>query len=397
MVELMIPPVITSIDGEILEEARKIREDLHKNPELAFQERRTAGMVAKYLHALGLEVVSEGVAGTGVVGLLRGERPGRTVALRAELDALPIREKTGLPWASISEGEMHACGHDGHMAVLLAAARVLAGRREALQGIVKFIFQPGEERGGGARKMVEAGVLDNPKVAGIFALHARPQIRAGEIELDLVPGAASNPFEIRIIGKGCHAAYPHMGIDPIPIGCLIVNSLQQVVSRQVPPFKRAVVSVGAFHAGSRGNVIPEEAVLRGTIRTRDPQVQKKVVESVGRITQEIAGAFGAKVDVRIESGTPRVANAPRLMELVRQVGIDALGAGKVKDAEEATMGAEDFGCYLEEQGGVPGCLFRLGVETDESVHSARFDFGHQALEPGILMMSNLAIRYLSGG
>ena len=393
----MILPVITSIDQELLEEARKIREDLHRNPELAFQERRTAGMVAKYLHALGLEVVTEGVAGTGVVGLLRGERPGRTVALRAELDALPIREKTGLPYASISEGEMHACGHDGHMAILLATARVLSGRREDFEGVVKFIFQPGEERGGGARKMVDAGVLQNPKVAGIFALHARPQIRVGEIELDMVPGAASNPFEIRITGKGCHAAYPHMGIDPIPIGCLIVNSLQQVVSRQVAPFKRAVVTVGAFHAGSRGNVIPEEAVLRGTIRTRDPQVQKQVVESVGRITQEITGAFGAEADVRIESGTPRVANTPRLMELVRQVGTDVLGADKVKDAEEATMGAEDFGCYLEEQGGVPGCLFRLGVETDESVHSSRFDFGHQALEPGILMMSNLAIRYLSGG
>jgi len=393
----MIPAVITSISTEILEEAREIREDLHKNPELAFQERRTAGMVAKYLHAQGLEVVTEGVAGTGVVGLLRGERPGRTVGLRAELDALPIKEKTGLPWASVSEGEMHACGHDGHMAILLATARVLSGRREDVQGIVKFIFQPGEERGGGARKMVEAGVLDNPKVAGIFALHARPQIPMGEIELDLVPGAASNPFEIRIIGKGCHAAYPHMGIDPIPVGCLIVNSLQQVVSRQVAPYQRAVVTVGSFHAGSRGNVIPEEAVLRGTIRTRDPQVQKKVIGSVGRIAQEIAGAFGAKVDVRIERGTPRVANAPRLMELVRQVGVEVLGADKVKDAEENTMGAEDFGCYLEEQGGVPGCLFRLGVETDDPVHSARFDFGHRALEPGILMMSNLAIRCLSGG
>jgi amidohydrolase len=392
----MGPKVIASVGKQILEEANTIREDLHRHPELAFQERRTAGMIAKYLHALGFEMVSERVAGTGVVGLLRGERPGPTVALRAELDALPIREKTGLPYASTCEGEMHACGHDGHMAILLATARVLAGMREIICGMVKFIFQPGEERGGGAGKMLEAGVLSNPQVGAIFALHARPQIQAGEIELDLVPAAASNPFEIRIIGKGCHAAYPHMGIDPIPIGSLIVNSLQQIVSRQVAPYQRAVVTVGAFHAGSRGNIISEEAVLRGTIRTRDPAVQKKIVDSVGRIAREIAGAFGAKVDVRFESGTPRVANTPRLMDLVRQVGVEVLGADNVRDADEVTMGAEDFGCYLEEQGGVPGCLFRLGVETDESVHSAKFDFGRQALESGILMMSNLAIRYLAG-
>jgi amidohydrolase len=312
------------------------------------------------------------------------------------MDALPIREKTGLPYASATDGEMHACGHDGHMAILLATARVLSGMREAILGVVKFIFQPGEERGGGARKMVEAGVLQNPKVSAIFALHSRPQIEVGKIELDPVPGAASNPFEIRVIGKGCHAAYPHMGIDPIPIGCQIVTSLQQIVSRQVAPYQRAVVTVGAFHAGSRGNVIPEEAVLRGTIRTREPEVQKKVIGSVGKVAREIAGAFGAKVDVRIEDGSPRVANDLRLMELVRQVGVEVLGAGNVQDAKEATMGSEDFGCYLEEQGGVPGCLFRLGVETDEPVHSAQFDFGRRALESGILMMSNLAIRYLSG-
>jgi len=394
---MLIDMVIKSVDAEILQQAQKIREDLHRHPELAFKEQQTAEAVAGHLEALGVDEVTPRVAGTGVVGLLHGGRPGSCVALRAELDALPIEEQTGLPFASENPGVMHACGHDGHMAILLAAARVLTGLRADLPGSVKFIFQPGEELGGGGLQMSRAGVLKDPDVAAVFALHCRPQIPVGQIELDLVPGAATNPFEIRIIGKGCHAAYPHTGIDPIAIGCQVVNSLQQVVSRQVAPYRQAVVTVGAFQAGNRGNVIPGEAVLRGTIRTRDPGVQKQIIGSVEKIAREISGAFGAKADVRIDNGTPRVANDPRLMELVRQVGAEALGAGKVRDAEEATMGADDFGYFLEEQGGVPGCLFRLGVETDNPVHSAKFDFGHQSLEAGILMMSNLAIRYLSGG
>jgi hippurate hydrolase len=188
-----------------------------------------------------------------------------------------------------------------------------------------------------------------------------------------------------------------MGVDPITVGCRIVDSLQQVVSRQVAPTWQAVVTVGAFQAGSRGNVIPEEALLRGTIRTRMPGVQERVVASVKRIAESTAAAFGARAEVRIEDGTPRVKNDPRLLGMVREVCRSILGEQSVVEAQEATMGADDFGYFLEEQGGVPGCLFRLGVETDHPVHSAKFDFGHQALEAGILMMSNLAIRYLSGG
>ncbi len=388
---------IESIDPKILREARKIREDLHRHPELSFQEHETAEAVVGHLAAAGIEEVNRGVAGTGVVGLLRGGRPGECVALRAELDALPIDEQTGRPYSSQNPGVMHACGHDGHMAILLATARVLAGLRADLSGTVKFIFQPGEELGGGARKMVEAGVLKAPDVAAIFALHARPQVRPGQIELDEVPGAASNPFEIRVVGRGCHAAYPHTGVDPIAVGCRIVDSLQQVVSRQVAPSDQAVVTVGVFQAGSRGNIIPGEARLRGTIRTREPGVRERVVASVRRIAESTAAAFGARAEVSIEDGCPRVKNDPRLLGLVRDVGHSVLGPQGVVDAPEATMGADDFGYFLEEQGGVPGCLFRLGVETDRPVHGADFDFGHQALAAGILMMSNLAIRYLSGG
>jgi amidohydrolase len=388
---------IQSVDAQFLHETRKIREDLHRHPELSFKEHRTAETVARQLADMGVDDVTSGVAGTGVVGLLRGGKPGGCVALRAELDALPIEERTGLPYASESQGVMHACGHDGHMAILLATARLLAGLRADLPGMVKFIFQPGEELGDGALKMAEAGVLRDPGVDAIFALHTRPQVQPGQIELDEVPGAASNPFTIRVIGKGCHAAYPHMGVDPITVGCRIVDSLQQVVSRQVAPTWQAVVTVGTFRAGSRGNVIPEEALLRGTIRTRMPGVQERVVASVKRIAESTAAAFGARAEVRIEDGTPRVKNDPRLLGMVREVSRSILGEQSVVEAQEATMGADDFGYFLEEQGGVPGCLFRLGVETDHPVHSAKFDFGHRALEAGILMMSNLAIRYLSGG
>jgi amidohydrolase len=394
---MLIDMMIENIDAEILREARKIREDLHRHPELSFQEHKTAEAVARHLASMGITEVIRGVAGTGVVGLLRGERPGECVALRAELDALPILEQTGLPYASQNQGVMHACGHDGHMAILLAAARVLTGLRADLPGMVKFIFQPGEELGGGARKMTKAGVLKDPDVAAIFALHSRPQVRPGQVELDDIPGAASNPFEIRIIGRGCHAAYPHMGVDPVAVGCRIVDSLQQVVSRQVAPTWQAVVTVGVFQAGSRGNVIPEEALLRGTIRTRKPGVQEQVVASVRRIVESTAAAFGARAEVRIQDGCPRVKNDHRLLDMVREVGRSVLDPEDVVEATEATMGADDFGYFLEEQGGVPGCLFRLGVETDQPVHSVKFDFGHQALEAGILMMSNLAIRCLSGG
>jgi len=388
---------LSSPGSNILAEIGSLREDIHRHPELAFEETRTARIVCDYLERAGVEVAARAVAGTGVVGLLRGERSGPCVALRADMDALPIEERSGLAYRSQNPGVMHACGHDGHTAVLLGAARLLAGVREQLPGCVKFIFQPGEEHGNGARRMVEAGVLtDAPAIGAIFALHARPQIGAGQIELDPVPGAATNPFELRVIGRGTHAAYPHLGIDPIVIGSQIVCALQQVVARRVAPGTAAVVSVGSFQAGQSGNIIPAQAILKGTIRTREPDVRKNVVEAVRGIACEVARALGGECQVEVEEGTPRLRNDPELMELVARVGMDILGEHNVIRHSQITMGAEDFSFYLEEQGGVPGCLFRLGVETDETIHTSGFDFGSAALEPGMLMMANVAIAYLSG-
>lgn len=395
---MMTLGLVTDIDPAVLAEAREIREDLHRHPELAYQERRTASLIVDRLHGRGVEVIAEGMAGTGVVGMLQGGRPGGCVGLRAEMDALPLIEKTGLEYASLNPGVMHACGHDGHMSILLASARVLASLKRDIPGTIKFIFQPGEESDGGAKKMVADGLLrDKPEIQAMFALHSRPQINPGQIELDPVPSAASNAFEIRVLGKSTHAAYPHKGTDPIAIGSQIVTALQQVVSRQVAPFDTVVVTVGSFKAGDSGNVIPPEALLRGTVRTRDPQIRDRVLESVTRIAKGCAEALGGQAQVEFKPGYPRVRNHPGLMELVRSVGIDLLGPENVLDAAEPTMGAEDFSFYLEEQGGVPGCMLRLGVQTDEPVHSAIFDFGHEALEPGILMMTNIAIRYLNEG
>ncbi len=380
-----------------MHEARKIREDLHRHPELSLHERRTFELIVEKLRGWHVDVAADSMAKTGVIGLIHGKRSGRTVALRAEMDALPIQENTKLPYSSIHPGIMHACGHDGHMAILLATAKLLSKLRNRFRGAVKLVFQPAEENGSGAKKMIRAGLLEHrPKIDAVFALHARPQVGVGRIELDSIPSASSDVFEIMVQGRGCHAAYPHLGTDPIVIGSHIVNALQQIVSRNVAPYHQAVVTVGCFQAGSRSNVIPDEAFLKGTIRTRHPQVRSKICKAVRRIAVECARALGAEARVKIKPGCHRVKNNPDLMNLVRKVGVRVLGAKNVLEARLATMGSEDFSYYLEEQGGVPGCLFRLGTGGKSFVHTPTFDFGHVALEPGILMMTNVAIQYLAG-
>jgi amidohydrolase len=385
---------IHDVDSATIDWAECLRQEFHRHPELAFNEHHTATIIAEALRSLGLDAVHEGVAGTGVIGVLRGASPGKTVALRADMDALAIQEETGLPYASLQPGLMHACGHDGHSAALLGAARLLTQQRSELAGAVKFIFQPAEEEGAGAKLLVAAGVLrDEPPIEAIFALHGRSEVPLGSIELDPIPSAATNPFDVRVQGMESHGAYPHCGIDPIPIAAHIVTALQQVVSRRVAPYESAVVTIGSFHAGAQRNVIPREAVLQGTIRTRDPAVQTRVVEEVRRITTGTAAAFGTQAEVQFLEGYPRVKNDPTLMEFVRTVGHEVLGPDNVLDAHEQTMGGEDFAYYLTEQGGVPGCLFKLGLGCKAQLHTAQFDFGKPALPYGMLMLANLARRY----
>ncbi len=387
---------VTALPEGLLGTARRLREDLHRHPELGYQETRTAGVIAESLRESGLERVTEGVAETGVVGLLKGGRPGKTVALRADIDALPIVEETGLPYASENEGVMHACGHDGHTAILLAVARLLAGMRDDIAGNVKFLFQPAEEGGAGGEKMVQEGVLRDPDVDGIFALHCGSQIEAGRIEVSLTPNAAANGFAIKIIGKGAHGSKPHLSIDPIMIGTQIMTAAQALVTREKEPDRPLVLSFCAFHAGTKSNIIPASAEILGTIRAMDMETLTKVREGLRRIANGVAGMMRGTVEVIDHEIYPPVVNDPDMVQLVRDVGAELQGEGSVGTPAEQSMGGEDFAFYLTAQGGVPGCMFRLGVETDENLHTSRFDFGSKALDTGILMMTNSALRFLHG-
>lgn len=378
---------VPEVTAELLERVRQLRRELHRHPEPGFAEHRTAARAAGWLRRLGLHV-REGVAGTGVVGLL-GE-VGPVVALRADMDGLPIAEQTGLPYASQTPGWMHACGHDGHVAVLLGAAELLA-RAGPLPGRVKFILQPAEEEGGGARRLVEAGALADPPVEAVFALHAKPCLPVGSIEVEEVPNAACDAFDAAIVGQGGHAAGPHLALDPLPAACHLVAALHTLVGRRAAPFEKAVVTVGALRAGERRNVIPERAELRGTLRTREPAVRSRLMQAMEALCRKIPEAFGLRAEFSWGESTPRVKNDSRMLERVRRVGRAVLGASAVREGAENSMGGEDFAFFLAEQGGVPGCLFGLGTGGTEGLHSPRFDFGDEALAVGMRMFAGLVL------
>ena len=386
--------MMTHIDGALLDGIRRAREHLHAWPELSFEEQATAAFLAEQLERLPLDGLRTGVGGHGLIAWV-GPRGGRTVALRAEMDGMPIQEKTGLAFASRNAGKMHACGHDGHMAIALGVLQVLCSRRSDLPGMVKVIFQPGEEEGAGARGQVEAGALLDPDVDAIFGIHARPQLGPGQIELAEVPSAAADAFDVAIQGSASHGAYPQTGRDALWAGCQMVVGLQQVVCRQVPARHQAVVTVGAMGAGRARNVIAAHAWLQGTIRTRDPDIRRRVIDAVERVVRHTAAAAGCGVTFDLLVGYPRVHNDPGLSDLVRRVGRALLGSQNVFEATDITMGADDFSFYLSEQGGVPGCMIRLGVESEQSLHSDSFDFGHQALEPGMLVLINACLACLA--
>jgi len=388
---------VKSVSKAILRTARRLREDIHKHPELGFCEERTAALVADFLREAGLDEVQTGLAETGVVGLLKGGKRGKSVALRADMDALPILEETGLPYASANEGVMHACGHDGHTAVLLGTARLLAGMRDRIAGNVKFIFQPAEEGGSGGEKLAQAGVLREPDVGAIFALHATSLLKPGQIEVSLTPNAGANGFRIDILGRGSHGARPQESIDPVMIGVQIITAAQTILTREKNPDTPAVLSFCAFNAGTKSNIIPEKAVLMGTIRAMDMAVLSKVRRSLERVARGVAKSLRGRVEIKDDEVYPPVKNDPRMVELIRSVGRELFGARNVRKPRAQSMGGEDFAFYLTEQGGVPGCIFRLGVESDANLHTPRFDFGSAALEPGILMLPICALLYLSDG
>ncbi len=377
------------------------RRDFHAHPERSNCEVRTSDRVAQLLREFGVDEVKTGVAKHGVVGLIRGKRPGPTVGLRADMDALPIQEQTGLPFCSKNPGVMHACGHDAHTAMLLGAAQVLCGLRDELPGTVKLIFQPCEEgpppgERGGASLMIEEGVLKNPDVAAMFGMHVNTEIAAGKIGYCLGPAmAAADTFSMTVTGKQTHAAQPWAGVDPIVTAAQIILAMQTIVSRKIDAREPVVVSVGMINGGQAVNIIPETVVLKGTIRTHSRDVRREVFKLMRQIVVDTAAANGAKATIDLYDGTPYVLNDPKLGRQLLPSLERAAGQDRVFETIPK-MGAEDFAFYSEK---VPSFFIFLGVrepstETAEPLHSPRMMVDEAALPVGVRAYVLAAVDFL---
>lgn len=361
-----------------------LRRDFHRHAELSFQEQRTAGIIAERLQAAGLEVRT-GINKTGVVGVLRGEKPGPVAAWRADIDALPIVEKLPLPFASVNEGAMHACGHDGHTAIAIILAEIFAARRRDLAGTLVFIFQPAEEVFGGAEGMIKAGVLENPRVETVLGLHLTTQYPAGHVAVRPGPAMASADFfDIVVKGKGGHGAFPHLSVDPITVAAHIVVGLQDLVSREIAAQETAVMTVGEIHAGTKHNIIPETAVLRGSIRAFNMDIRHQMVERLGTFASRIAQAYRAEAQLQMQGDCcPPVVNHELWAKHVHNVAVEEVGADKVTDGKPA-MGSDDMSLFLNER---PGCYFWVGVappnKEPQPHHHPAFEMDEAGLEVGV--------------
>ena len=381
----------------IFDELVHYRRDFHRYPELGFQETRTAGIVAESLSSMGLKVQA-GIGKTGVIGLLEGLRDGPTVLLRFDMDALPVEEENEVDYASQTTGLMHACGHDGHMAVGLGVARVLAGYRNQIAGKVKFLFQPAEEGLGGALAVMADRALENPKPDVAMALHLWNNIPIGQIRVTTGPTmAASSIFTLTVKGKGGHGAAPHKSVDPILAAAHIVAALQSIVSRNVDPLQSVVVTVGQISAGTTFNVIPEEAELKGTVRSYNNELHRLAYRRLLEMAQNMAAAFRCSATMETVAIVPTVVNASEPAAAVREAATAIVGEENVIAGQ--TMEAEDMGFILEE---VPGCYFFVGSANDEiglnyPHHHPRFDFDERAMIYGVATMAQATAQYVLNG
>ena len=357
---------------DFLKEARSVqdwiieqRRWLHRHPEHGYQEFRTSEHICGVLKDLGMD--SRRMAGTGVVADLAGGKPGPIIGLRADMDALPVQEQTDLPFASEHPGMMHACGHDMHMAAVLGAAKILAAHRDELPGTVRFLFQPDEEFLGGAARMIEEGCLDG--VSQVYGAHVRQELPLGSV--GICPGpyyAANNPYKITLRGRGSHGAEPHNGTDVIVAGAAVVQALQTVVSRRMPPTEPAVITVGNFHAGSQDNIIPSEAVLEGMMRSFGEASRKRLADHFRSVVEGVAAAMGVEAEIEIRWAHPGVVNHKAQAELVRQAVETVLGPEFAVE-DHASMVSEDFGCFIQD---LPGRFYHIGVGGPAGLHSPHF-------------------------
>jgi len=378
-----VPAVYDNIKDWIID----VRRDFHQYPELGMEEIRTSKKIADYLREMNIEV-REGIAGTGVVGIIRGAVEGKTVALRADMDALPIVEERNAEYKSKVVGKMHGCGHDAHTAILLGAAKVLSGMKKELKGNVVLIFQPAEETTGGAKPMIEAGVLENPHVDAIFGLHVEPELETGTIGIKYGKAyASSDMVDLIISGKSSHGAYPHAGIDAIATAAHVITALQTIVGRNVDPRDGAVLSIGTINGGSARNIICDHVEMKGTIRTLNPETRTMVLRRAKDIVEKVCDSMGTKGEfIRYES-YPSLINHESYVDVVKNSGEKLLGKDKIITIQETNMGVEDFAYFLEK---VPGAFYYLGCRNQDKeiiypLHNSLFDIDEACLLIGVSM------------
>ena len=369
--------------GKRLDSMVALRRDFHRHPELSFQERRTAEIIAERLQKAGLEVRA-GIAGTGVVGILRGDKPGKTIAWRADIDALPLTETLDAPFTSGTPGVMHACGHDGHTAIAITLAELMSTRRAEVPGTAVFIFQPAEELLGGAKPMIEAGVLDNPRVDEIYGLHLTTQDPAGSVNVRRGPTMASGDgFTVEVSGRGGHGAYPHLSVDPMTAAAHILIGMQSLVTKEVAAKETVVLSIGQIQAGTKNNIIPDKAVMRGTLRTFNFDVREQLLGRLQSFVADMARAYRAEARLDLTMGCPPVVNPDRETDLVRRCAVDELGEAAVTEGPPV-MASDDMSLFLRAR---PGCYFRVGIAPAHGRpvphHAPEFEMNELGLPVGL--------------
>ena len=367
-----------------------LRRDIHREPELGFDTQKTAGKVLAALEGLPLEIET-GVAENGIVATLQGGGDGPTIALRADMDALPIHEETSLPFSSATSGKMHACGHDGHTSMLVGAAKMLCGMRERLNGTVKFIFQPAEEGGGGGRVMVEEGVAEG--IDGIFALHLWPGLPFGTAATKAGPiMAAADKFEMEIKGTGGHGAMPHLAADAVVIAAQVATALQTIVSREVDPVQPAVLTIGEIGAGTAFNIIPETARMGGTVRTIDDDLRYKLPERMEELAKGVARGMRADAELDYTFSYPVTRNDPEAAALALKVAGSLFGEDRAVELAHPSMGGEDFAFFLQK---LPGAYIWLGIGDVSGLHTPQFAFDEEILPQGAALLTAIALEALS--
>ncbi|MBW4082706.1 M20 family metallopeptidase [Paenibacillus sp. S150] len=388
---------ILSLSQQLCSRLISWRRDFHRHPELGYREMRTAAIVAEHLERLGLEIITQ-VGGTGVVGLLRGEREGPTIALRADMDALPIQDRKEAEYSSRNAGVAHLCGHDAHTSMLMGAAELLTGLGKPQKGNIKFIFQPAEEGLAGAKAMMEDGVLEHPRVDAIAGIHVFPGLSTGSLGVAKgVAFASADSIEIDIIGKGGHAARPHEAVDAIAVSAQVITALQNIPSRMIDPLETSVITIGRIEGGYMGAAIAPDVKMTGTVRTLSPAVREQMPQLIEQVVRGVTEAFGAEYKLNYIKSYPAVINDEAMVERVTEAS-DLLFADKRWSYIKPSTGGEDFAFYAE---AVPGAFFRLGTGNDEErtrypLHHPQFDLDESAMPYGVAMLSAVALHYLSG-